>query len=202
MGGRAFDKVFGVAIWGFMLFVIPFCFTWWVTYALTQDAQAIGIGCILGAASGIACNILFLKKLATLLYSQRTWVSVLLLVSYSVGIFGFFMGMPVFNLLAGVLAAVYTGRQAKVLGHDSGRFSQRLKQTQSLLFVVLFVLCGASAYLALSDAHTAANLEGMFALSFSLTQPMLLAVILVGGALLLWFQAALVKALASFAYSR
>ncbi len=88
------------------------------------------------------------------------------------------------------------------MGHDSGYFLKRLRQTQSLLFFVLFAICGASAYLALSDTHTAANLEGMLSLGFPLTQPMLLAIILAGGALLLVLQAVLVKGLASLAYRR
>ena len=200
MAERKFDKVFGAVIWGFMLFVVPFCAVWWTVYSLTKDVTIIGLGCFLGVAAGIILNVLFLKKLAAHPYSQKTWVSILLLMLYSVGIFGFFMGVPVFNILAGMLAAVYIGRQAKILGRDKVHFSRQLKQTQILLFFVLLVLCAASAYLALSDSHTAANLEGMFSLDFSLTQPMLAAIILAGGALLLAFQAALIKALASFSY--
>jgi hypothetical protein len=169
-------------------------------YTLTKDVSLIGLGCILGAAAGIVCNVLFLHKLAAHPYSQRTWVAVLLLVLYSIGIFGFFMGVPVFNILTGMLAAVYIGRQAKILGRDPASFTRQLKQTQILLFFVLLILCAASAWLALSDSHTAANLEGMFSLNFSLTQPILAAIILVGGAMLLAFQAALVRALATFAY--
>ncbi len=122
MAGRTFDKIFGTVIWGFMLLVIPFCIIWWTAYMLTQETSAIIIGCILGAAAGIACNILLLRKLAARLYSQRTWVAVLLLVLYSVGIFGFFMGVPVFNLLAGALAAIYIGRQAKVWAMTADTF--------------------------------------------------------------------------------
>jgi hypothetical protein len=200
MAERKFDKVFGTVIWGFMLFVVPFCAVWWTFYTLAGDASIIGLGCILGAAAGIVINIFFLKKLAVHPYNQKTWVAVLLLALYSVGIFGFFMGVPVFNVLASALAAVYIGRQAKILGRNPVHFSNLLRRTQFLLFLVLLVICGASAYLALSDPHTAANLEGMFSLGFSLTQPMLVAIILVGGALLLAFQAALVRLLASFAY--
>jgi Co/Zn/Cd efflux system component len=200
MAERKFDKVFGAVIWGFMLFVVPFLTVWWTVYSLTKDEWMIGMGCIFGAAAGVFINILLLKKLAAHPYSQKPWVSVLMLVLYSVGIFGFFMGVPVFNILAGALAAVYVGRQAKILGWDPVHFSSQLKRAQRLLFLVLLFLCAASAYLALSDTHTAANLEGMFSLGFSLTPTMLAAIILAGGALLLAFQAVLVKALASKAY--
>ncbi len=83
MAERKFDKVFGAVIWGFMLFVVPFCAVWWTVYSLTKDITIISLGCFLGAAAGIILNVLFLKKLAAHPYSQRTWVSILLLMLYS-----------------------------------------------------------------------------------------------------------------------
>ena len=64
------------------------------------------------------------------------------------------------------------------------------------------MVCAASAVLALGDPYTAANLEGMFSLSFQVTVPMLAGTVLLGGALLLGLQFLMVKASAAIAYKR
>ena len=64
----------------------------------------------------------------------------------------------------------------------------------------LLFFCAAAAWLALRDSTTAANLEGMLGLGFHLTQGMIWAIILAGGALLLAAQALAVKVAARVAY--
>ncbi len=46
-------------------------------------------------------------------------------------------------------------------------------------------ICTSSAFLALRDPTTAANIEGMLCLTFEVTQEMIIALIVVGGAGLL-----------------
>lgn len=198
---KAFDKVFGTAVFGLALFFVPFCGGWWISYWLgsgPRDILAVGIP--LGVAGGVAANLFFLKRLVAGLYSMRPWVMLCLLTLYSVGVFGFFMGVPVFNVLPGILTGVYIGRQAKTLRYDAARFSARLRKAQYATLSLLLLACAASAMLALGDPHTAANLEGMFSLGFSLTTPVLVGIVFVGGAVLLIGQFLLIKASAALAY--
>jgi hypothetical protein len=53
---------------------------------------------------------------------------------------------------------------------------------------ILALVCGASATVALIDPYTADNLEGMLGLSFHVTMPMIVGIILIGGSLLLVMQ--------------
>ena len=200
---RLFDRAFGKAILGFPLFMAPFLAGWWTAYALAPGSEAaIEIGMAAGAVMGIAANLLLLKKLSAKFYSLGSWAGICLAGIYTIGIFGFFMGVPVFNPLVGVLAGVYIGRQASTLGYDAPRFSLRLRHTQVFLFLLLLMVCAASAVLALGDPYTAANLEGMFSLNFQVTVPMLAGTVLLGGALLLGLQFLMVKASAAIAYKR
>jgi hypothetical protein len=201
MGNRAFDKLFGTVVFGFMLLVLPFCAGWWISYLLGSGSEAILVaGIILGILVGIALNLLLLKKTVTRMYLMPTWVMTGLLALYSVGIFGFFMGVPVFNVLAGILSGIYVGRQAKALGYDAAHFSARIKKAQAISLLLLLMACAASATLALSDSHTAANLQGMLSLNFAVTTPLLTGIILIGGAMLLAAQFLLTKVSAKLAY--
>jgi hypothetical protein len=58
---------------------------------------------------------------------------------------------------------------------------------------VMGFICAASAYLALRDPTTAANLEGMLRLQFDVTQGMIIALIVVGGTALLGLHWWLIK---------
>ncbi len=104
---------------------------------------------------------------------------------YSVCTFGFFMGVPVPNLGLAVLAGIYIGRR---LAHSTPNAEDQKRLTaESAGFttLVFFFICAASAYFALRDPTTGANLQGMFRLPFVVTPGMVLTLILVGGAAVL-----------------
>ncbi len=122
----------------------------------------------------------FLFKKTENVYNFNLSFVIFAYVFYSICVFGFFMGVPLFNLFLGPVAAVYMAIRIKQksqkfdiksTAHNVAHFS-----TDVLLFV-----CVASGYLALSDTTTAANLEGMFNLSFDITRPMLWSIIVLGG---------------------
>lgn len=201
MGSKAFDRIFGTIVFGLALFFAPFCAGWWLSYLFGSGSNSfLHIGIALGAAGGVAANLFWLKRLVAGLYSMNTWAMLCLLVLYSISLFGFFMGVPVFNVLAGILTGIYIGRQAKMLNYDAAHFSARLKIAQYVALSLLLLVCVTSAILALSDPHTAANLEGMFSLSFSLTTPVLVSIIFIGGTILLLAQFVLTKVSATLAY--
>jgi len=88
------------------------------------------------------------------------------------------MGVPIFNLAVGFLGALYLSKR-KVAELSA-------KQYRLFSLVILLATFIGSAYLALTDTHTAANLEGMFSLNFSVTILHIWAMIIVGGALFLY----------------
>jgi len=110
--------------------------------------------------------------------SKRLVVFVLLYLFVSFAFFTVFMGVPVFNVAVGFFGALYLSK----------RKAKELSTSQYRLFslVVLLGTFVGSAYYALTDTHTAANLEGMFSLNFSVTLLHIWALILLGGALFLF----------------
>ncbi len=111
---------------------------------------------------------------------------------YAVGIYGFFMGVPIFNAGLALPAGIIVGH--RLARSDPPSAARLTRRTCWFTTGVMTLACIASAALSLTDAYTAANLQGMLRLGFEVTPAMILALIIVGGAGLLiaeWWMTAL-----------
>ena len=155
---------------------------WWGAYAFLPEAW-IPVLAITGLVGGILADILLLKKLLDRPIGLPLWVAAFLF--YSIGVFGFFMGVPVFNTLLAIPAGFVIG--ARLAGHTADRQTvhKAAQRTAWFTSAVLALICTASGLIALASPSTAADLRGMLGLGFEVTPGMLIAFILVGCAVLL-----------------
>ncbi|MEW6400458.1 MAG: hypothetical protein AB1649_01595 [Chloroflexota bacterium] len=153
---------------------------WWLSYALLPE-DLIWIGALSGLLLGILADFLFLKKLLDRAHqlSILFWAAVFLF--YSIGIFGFFMGVPVFNVGLAILAGIVYGARLAARRASLAQVLTMTRRTAGFTTAVLALICIASAIIASADPYTAANLEGMFNLSFTVTEAMVIGLIIVGG---------------------
>lgn len=177
-----FDKAFAGIILGVIIPVISLSGFWWSSLALKWDVKLWGIT---GIILGILFDIMFLKKLILKFYYLGTITLLMLYAVYSIGIFGFFMGVPVFNVFPGIVAGIYVGRKLKITRQTPDAFKENMLKTARFSSAALLVVCSCSAYLALQDPFTGANLRGMLNLSFEVTAIHIWLVIILGGAALL-----------------
>ena len=191
------DKWFGGLVLGLIILVCFFCAGWWLAFLLDLDLMAGAAG---GAVFGAVADILLLWWLVPRLFSMRWLPLMAIYLLYSVFLYGFFMGVPVFILCVGLAAGWYIGRRSHIEGIEETAFRRRLKRTQLWCASVLLAACLVSAYIALSDPYTAQNLTGMLSLSFTLTREMIWGIVLIGGAALLLIQALIVRFSARFFY--
>lgn len=180
-----FDRVFGELIIGALIPAVSICAFWWTSYLLGINMIPWFIA---GAAAGIVLDVIFLDKLVKRFYHFNPIVLVVIYIIYSVGFFGFFMGVPVFNTALGIIAGLYVGRKMRVSGQNKERYKTEIKKAMIFSSIILLLICIASAYLALTDPYTKGNLEGMFKLNFELTDTIIWAVIILGGLGLLALQ--------------
>ncbi len=140
---------------------------------------------ISGLALGILADIFILKKLIARAYQLGTvfWLAVLLF--YSVGIFGFFMGVPVFNAALAIPAGFVVGGKLAHETVDRVRLRRASLRTCILTTALMALVCAASAFFALISPSTPSDLRGMLGLGFEVTPAMIWGLILVGGAGLL-----------------
>ncbi len=159
---------------------------WWAAYSLLPE-KWIPLVTLAVFGLGILMDCLWLRKLLDSAHQFHvlTWIAIFLF--YSVGLFGFFMGVPVFNALlaipAGFVAASRLARR-KAAVDEVSRHSQRVAWFTT---AVLLLVCIASAVLALICPSTPSDLRGMLGLGFEVTWAMVAALIVVGGLGLLVF---------------
>ena len=196
-----FDKVFAAVILGFIIPVIAFCAFWWLSFLLKLDS---GLWMIAGLFFGIILCIALLRKfrLVDRFYTANYYPLAMLYIVYSIGIFGFFMGVPIFNAIPGILAGIYIGRKMKLSGQPSSIYRSELRKVAVFSAIILFLICCCSAWLALVDPYTAANLQGMLKLSFEVTDTIIWLLIVIGGASLLVLQHVLLLVVGKWAYQK
>lgn len=167
--------------------IIGFLAVWWGTFSFLPEKYmlpAVSAGFMIG----FLIDILYLKKWIRSAYSTSltTWMAVYGF--YSLGILGFFMGVPVFNVALAIPAGLFIG--ARLARHQADTVEQKRLTRKTCVFTtsVLAVVCLFSAFAALKSPYTGGELASMFALSFKITKAMLGGIIVVGGCSLLLLQ--------------
>jgi hypothetical protein len=157
---------------------------WLLSYVLLPE-KWIPYCTLLGLLFGILADALLLKKLIARAYRLGTvfWLAVLLF--YSVGVFGFFMGVPVFNAALSIPAGFIVGGKLAHEVADDFRVHRTSLQTSILTTSLMALICAASAFFALMSPSTSSDLRGMLGFGFEVTPAMIWGLILVGGAGLL-----------------
>jgi hypothetical protein len=188
-------------IFGSVLPILLFLAGWWASFRLVQESMVI-VFALSGLALGILLDVLFLNKWFQNPYQTRTIILILIYFFYSVGIFGFFMGIPVFNLLTGLAAGIFAGRKAHHDHESVTAFKSKIVKVSTFTTVIMGVICVLSTAIALQDpTDTARNLEGMLRMRpFTITTAMIIGIILIGGTLLAVLQYWLTRQAALAAY--
>ena len=157
---------------------------WWSSIPFVAESH-IMYWALAGLAVGILLDVIFLKGWLRSAYSMRTWVWIAIYLFYSIGMFGFFMGVPVLNVLLAAPAGAFVGRRLIYDGADLTRMKKTSRQTAGFTTGIFGLACIASASIALLSPSTASELQHMLGLPFRVTPVMVLGLILVGGALIL-----------------
>ena len=179
-----YEKLFLGIILGAIFPLVGFLTGWWSTSQLFSNTWVF-ITALLGLGLGLLVDGVVLKKWAARAFEMDLKLWMVIFFFYGICVFGFFMGVPVFNVILAIPAGLIIGRK---LVHQSMTIEaeKRLRLKTNLFTTgVMAFICTSSAFLALRDPTTAANLEGMLRLTFEVTQGMIIALIVVGGAGLL-----------------
>lgn len=174
---------------GILLGAVPIiiCFLagWWLSVLLVPESW-IFLFALAGFLVGVIIDILFLRTRIQTVYSMKPIVWMMIYLFYSFGMFGFFMGVPVFNVALALPAGFFIGGWLVHNGADSTRMKKAARYSALFTTSVLAFICAASATIALVSFSTASDLQGIFGLQ--ITPVMIVGIILVGGIFILILQ--------------
>ena len=174
------EKLILTVILGMIAPILGLLSCWWgVLLFLPQNL--VPFAALTGLILGLIADGIFLKQVVHHAHQMdiRIWVAIHLF--YSVGVLGFFMGVPVFNAFLAIPAGFVIGARLAYQSADDARLRAATRQTCIITTIILTLVCIASAFIALASPSTPADLEGMLGLRFAITQAMLRGIILLGG---------------------
>ena len=175
------ESIFVGLIIGPVLPIVLFLAGWWISLSFVTDWTVFVFG-LIGLGIGFIVDLIFLKQWISRAYMWQTKVLAGVYIFYSVGVFGFFMGVPIFNLAVGIMAGIFMGRRFYHSGTTKERLHTGVQKVSLFTASTMGVVSVASAYFATKDLRdTALNLRGMFKLSFLPTDQMIIVLIVVGG---------------------
>jgi hypothetical protein len=160
---------------------------WWGTFAVLPE-QGVMIAALCGLAAGLIADAVLLRWVMTRADAAPWWLWAGIYIFYAIGGFGFLMGVPIFIPLLGLPAGVLIGGRLAREAAAENQVRRAAHLASAFTTAVLLIACIASATIALTDPYTAGSLEGMLGLPFEVTPPMLVGLILVGGAALVAVQ--------------
>jgi hypothetical protein len=176
------------ALFGAVPVIGCFLAGWWISVFFLVPESWIFLYALAGFLVGVLVDVILLKAWIRRAYSMNPLVWMAVYLFYSIGMFGFFMGVPVFNVLLAVPAGSFVGGWLAQSGADSTRMKKAARLVAVFTTSVLALVCVASASVALASPSTPSEIQHMLGLPFLVTPAMVIGIILCGGALMLALQ--------------
>ena len=171
---------------------------WWGSIPFVNEGS-IKFFALGGLLLGIMMDFLFLRRWVRKACSlPRLWF-VLIYLFYSICLFGCFMGVPVFNIVMGLVGGYYVGLCLRYTGKNKAEVENGANQTAVFAAVILAVFCVSSLILASLDQSLAANIQGLFGLSQDVSREKILTVSAIGGLVMVALEYFLTRAMVKFA---
>jgi hypothetical protein len=177
-----FNSLFGLA-----LPILCFLLFWWGSLLFASEEKIIMISALTGLGIGIIISLLVKILFKPDIYGLSKQVLVLIYLFFNFGMFGFFMGVPVFHPILGIIAGYYWSKRLKVLKCKTN-YRAEIKRISLFTAIVIGIVCICSAVFALMSKSTPSDLKQMLNLSFDVSQSILVSLILFGGLFLILIQ--------------
>jgi hypothetical protein len=155
-------------------------------------------------ALGILLDLVFLKRWTSRVYQLNVGVLVFVYCFFSLVVLALCMGVPVFNVLLGLVAGAYVGRKLRHGGAGSDQVRESTRHVSLFAAAVIGAVCFLSAAVAVVSPSTPSDLQRtldmIFGLQLAITWRMIAGLILVGGSALILLEYWLTKVAAMMAY--
>lgn len=187
-----FDRLLFNCLFGLVTPILCFLIFWWSSLLFTNNNKVIIIAAFSGLGIGLMISLYLKSTRKTDIYSLSTPILTMVYFFYNFGMFGFFMGVPVFHLILGVIAGFYWAK--RLIYHNAVEdFKAEVIRISKFTSIVVGFVCLFSAIFALTSKSTASDLKQMLHLPFDISQSLLISFIITGGLFLVFSQYWLTK---------
>jgi hypothetical protein len=138
-----------------------------------------------GLLIGILIDLRFLKGWINRRFNLPILIIASIYLVYNVFVYGFFMGLPVFNTFLGLLAGYYFGNRICFNKVESEKHPKLINQVSMFAGLIMTCVCILSGFLAIYDNGAAGMIQNVLGLSYPVTRTMLWAIVLIGGIILI-----------------
>ena len=173
-----------------LLLGLIFVITW---YYIDGVESRAAIYLAVGVLLGLLIDFRYLKSWINNRFELPVWFIAAIYISYNIFVFGFFMGLPVFNVFLGFFAGYYYGNRISFNNVESGKYSKYINQVALFTGLIMASICVLSGYLALVNNEAAGMIKEVLGLSFEVTKAMVWGVVLIGGLALILINFLLTK---------
>jgi len=192
------ERLFLTVIIGLIFPILFGLLGWWGSIPFVSEDR-IPLFVMGGVLAGVILDLLFLRRwVRKALSVSILWPGTAYLF-YSMGVFGFFMGVPVFNLLLGLVWGYFMGMRLRSANADKPAVAKAAHRSAIFTSGVLALACLASLVIASLDPSLEANIQGMFSLEKPMDRLVILGFSTIGGILLVAVEYFLTRAAVKFA---
>ena len=157
--------------------------TIWFLFDKSESRPLIYLA--IGLLIGILIDIRFLKGWINSRFNFPTWIIISIYLIYNVFVYGFFMGLPVFNTFLGLLAGYYFGNRICINKVESEKHPKLINQVSMFAGLIMTFVCISSGFLAIYDNGAAGMVQDVLGLNYEVTRTMLWGIVLIGGIILI-----------------
>jgi len=151
------------------------------------EEKGIGYWALGGLCVGLIIDVMFVKSWVKRAYQMNSKILAALYIFYSIGVLGFCMGIPILEFPLGMAAGAYAARKMYHTKAGPEEFERSVKKMSIFAAAVMVLICCLMALWAIAGQMLGADIQ-LPHLSFTLTLPLFVAVVLTGGAILVLLQ--------------
>jgi len=185
---QAFDKIVIDLLLGAAFPVFCFLAAGTIWFYVDRNETVVLYYVVTGLIVGLLIDLRYLKGWIIRRFELPIWFMVALYLFYNIGMYGMFMGFPVFNLFWGIIAGYYFGLRINHLNLSQTQHPKIINRVAIFTAFIMTVICISSACIALAGNGVGKDLQMMFRLSFEVTKQMIIAISLIGGIILIGLQ--------------
>lgn len=178
---KRFEKIINGFLLGStfpLLFGLLSVITW---FYLDRSENRLVIYLTIGLFLGLLIDFKFLKGCINRRFDLPIWFMAAIYIVYNIFVYGFFMGLPVFNAFLGLFAGYYFGNRICFQNVKSEKHSKLINQVSLFTGLIMTLICISSGFLALMNNEAGGMIKEVLGLSFEVTKSMVWGIVLIGG---------------------